>query len=150
MNRPTEIREAVPETADAPEATSRALVPVQPPPRMGRFASWLQRLIAPPRTPRESGVPPGFEGRIDELARRLAALEEETRKQLEESEGRILNRTQQRFETLRTELTELLRLKLEHEFEERIAPLQKRLTGAMLIALAALALSAFAVFRALA
>lgn len=126
-------------------ATSRALVPVQPP-RLGRFASWLQRVMGP-LPPQAPALPPGLDARIDELERRQASLEEDTRKRLDEAEGRILHRTQQRFETLEQELGRSLRQTLERELEERIRGLRMRLTGVALVAIAAAVAAAFALFR---
>jgi hypothetical protein len=129
-------------------AASRALVPAQPP-RFARFTSWIQRVTglgAPPQL----ALPPGLPGRIDSVERRIAALEEDTLKRLEEAEGRILHRTQQRFETLEKELGASLRKTLERELEQRLALLRTRLALVGLLALAAAGVATFALVRLLA
>jgi hypothetical protein len=130
--------------------TSRALVPAQPP-RFARFAGWLQRVTglgAAPPAPQP--LPPGLIGKVDSVERRIAALEEDTHKALEEAEGRILHRTQQRFETLEKELGASLRKTLERELEQRLAPLRTRLTLVALLALAAAVVAGLALYQLLA
>jgi len=125
-----------------------ALVPAQPP-RFARFTHWLQRVTglgAPTPPP----LPPGLLGRVDAVERRLAAFEEETGKRLEESEGRILHRTQQRFETLEKELGATLRKTLERELEERLASLRTRLALVALLALGAGVAAGLALYQLIA
>src|SRR5574342_556845 len=97
--REPEIRE--------PAVTTTALVPARPP-RAGRVAQWLRRVtgLVAPRAPE---LPPGLTARIDRLERELSAHVEETAQRLAESEGRVLNHLEQRFEALEKELAATLR-----------------------------------------
>lgn len=142
MERESQVRE--PEIHE-PVATSHALVPARPP-RLGRVASWLQRVtgLGAHRAPE---LPPGLTQRIDALESRLAAHAEETAKRLEESEGRVLNHVQRRFETLEVELEGKLRRHVERELEEQMGSLRRWLVAALLLAIAAAGVAALALLQ---
>jgi hypothetical protein len=143
MDREPEIHE--------PIVTTHALVPAEPR-RPGRVAGWLQRVTgaftARPSEP--SSVPPRLNGlppRVDALERRLEAHVEETLKRLEESEGRVQHRTQQRFEALRSELEISLRATIAKEVGDQTDSLRRWLVASILIALVAGAIAAFALVQ---
>jgi hypothetical protein len=139
MSPDPEIREPVVET--------NALVPARPP-RLGRMAGWLQRVtgLVARRPP---ALPPGLPQRLDLLESRLAAHAEETAKRLEESEGRVLHRMQQRFEALEAELEASLHKTLLREVEEQTGALRRWLVAALLLALGALAVAGFTLAQVL-
>ena len=144
MDRESAIRE--PEIRQ-PVVTTNALVPAGPA-RLGRVASWLQRVtgLVARRPP---ALPPGLPQRIDDLERGLAAHQEETRKRLEESESRVLHHVQQRFESLEAELAATLRKTVEREVAAETGSLRRWLVAALLLALVAGGVAALALFQLL-
>jgi hypothetical protein len=131
-----------------PVVTTHALVPAEPP-RLGRVASWLQRVrelvVGRPPEP-----PPDLSLRMEDLERELAALQEDIHKRLTESESRVLHHVQQRFETLEAELGATLRKAVEWQVAAETGSLRRWLVATLLLALLAAGGAAYALLQAVA
>jgi hypothetical protein len=133
----------------APESKG-ALVAVQSPGANGgfrrRFAGWLERFAggADKRGERQSEAGGELRRRIEELEKKLAAVDERFEKQLAESEGRSLHLVEERVQSAHKELMEAQRMVAQRVVVREARPLRVRLTLVTVFALAGVVVASVA------